>query len=370
MNDLGKRGYWTALAAWCVMALLTIGCSGSRPKISDSAVTGGGSTFAAPIINTWAEQYHKRHADVDIHYESIGSGEGEKRFIEGSIDFGGTDAGLSEATLSSVEGGAIQIPITAGIIVLAYNPEGLPAKLNLPRNVYVDAFLGKETRWNDPRIQEANPGKKLPDQPIHVIVRQDSSGTTFAFTNHLAAINDEWADQFGSNPSDASRGRGVKVLDWPGAAMSASGNSGVAGRIKQTPYSISYVQYGAAREVGLGMAALENRAGNYVAPSGTSGLETLLNAELPDNLLAYVPDPRGEYSYPIVTFTWILLRKQYADEAQTERVKSFIQWCLTSGQDYAEAAGNVRLAPHVIRASESKLESMKVVSKDSFVQTP
>ena len=345
--------------AWIAISTMISGCAEPNPDTANVTITGAGSTFAAPIMMKWADEYHKRYPDLAVQYAAVGSGEGEKRFRDGTIDFAGTDAGLSETALNSVDGGSIQIPMTAGIIVLAYNPHDLPADLKLPREVYVDAFLGKGTRWNDQRIQNANAEKQLPDEPINIVVRQDSSGTTFAFTNHLAAVSQEWSDKFGSRNATSQIDRGVKALDWPGDAMNASGNSGVAGRIKQTQYSLGYVQYGAAREVGVGMAALENKAGNYVSPSGTSGLETLLNAELPDNLLAYFPDPKGDYSYPIVTFTWILLRRQYVDEAKTEQIKSFAKWCLTNGQDYAEAAGNVRLAPQVVRKSESVLESMK-----------
>jgi phosphate transport system substrate-binding protein len=344
------------LAGMC----LAVGCA-RRPDIThpQTKIEGAGSTFAALVIDKWAKEYPKRNPDVTVTYEAVGSGEGESRFLKEQGDFGGTDAGLPSEALSTVSRGAVQVPITAGIIVLAYNPEGLPANLKLPRAVYIDAFLGKEVRWNDERLQQANPGKNLPDRPIALIVRQDSSGTTYAFTNHLAAISPEWREKFGNKKAHGETDLGVKTLDWPGPTMRAPGNSGVAGGIQRAPYSLGYVQYGAAREVNLGMAALENKAGNYVRPSGTSGLETLLNAKMPPDLLAYFPDPSGEYSYPIVTFSWVLLYKQYGDPARTQAVRDFIEWCLTSGQDFSEAAGNVRLAPHVIRAAEKALEAIK-----------
>jgi phosphate transport system substrate-binding protein len=338
---------------------LAVGCA-RQPDISapPTMIAGAGSTFAAPLIDKWTKEYHRRNPGVAVTYEAVGSGEGESRFLKEKGDFGATDAGLPGEALSAVPRGAVQVPITAGIIVLAYNPEGLPANLKLPRTVYADAFLGKEVRWNDGRIRKANPGASLPDKPIFLVVRQDSSGTTYAFTNHLAAISRQWRERFGNQEARGETDLGVKALDWPGA-MKAPGNSGVAGRIKQVPYSLGYVQYGAAREVDLEMAALENKAGNYVRPSGTSGLETLLNAKMPPGLLAYFPDPDGEYSYPIVTFTWVLLYRQYGDPTKTQAVKNFIGWCLTNGQDFSEAAGNVRLAPHVVRAAEKALEAVK-----------
>jgi phosphate transport system substrate-binding protein len=344
------------LAGMC----LAVGC-GRQPGVADpqTKIEGAGSTFAAPLIDRWAKEYHKRNPQVAVTYEAVGSGEGESRFLKEKGDFGGTDAGLSSATLGTVARGAVQVPITAGIIVLAYNPEGLPANLKLPRAVYADAFLGKEVRWNDERIQQANPGKSLPDRPIALIVRQDSSGTTYAFTNHLAAISQEWRERFGNKEAHGKTDLGVKNLDWPGAAMREPGNSGVASGIQRAPYSLGYVQYGAAREVNLGMAALENKAGKYVQPSGTSGLETLLNAEMPPDLRAYFPDPGGEYSYPIVTFTWALVYRQYSDPTKAQAVKDFIGWCLTSGQDFSEGAGNVRLAPHVVRAAEKALQAIQ-----------
>jgi len=337
--------------------LITIaGCSGDETQSQSTTLLGSGSTFAELIIRKWASEYEHRNPTIEILYEGIGSGGGEKAFLEGKTDFGATDAGVSQQALDSVDGGAIQVPITAGIIVLAYNSEGLPKNLKLPRDVYSDTFLGKEIMWDDPRIQKANPGQTLPSEPINTVVRLDSSGTTWAFTNHLSSISDEWNEKHANPKAASDDDLGVKTVNWSGQPLKGKGNSGVASLIQRTPYSIGYVQYGAARDGNLPMASLENQAGNYIAPGGTSGLETLLNAKLPENLVGYYPDPAGEHSYPIVTFTWMLLRQKYPDAGKSESVKDFVQWCLTSGQDYSEAAGNVRLAPHVIRAAEAELE--------------
>lgn len=349
---------WTAAFVVVFVAILAA-CSPQTAPVEARTITGAGSTFAAPLMKTWAEEYSRRRPEVRIDYQAVGSGEGEKRFLTGEVDFAGTDAGIKSDVLDEASRGAIQIPITAGIIVLAYNPDGLPSDLKLPRDLYADLFLGKPLKWDDARIQTANPGAKLPSANIAVVVRQDSSGTTFAFSNHLAAINSTWRGRFGNRQPKSADDLGVKVLDWPGAVLPAPGNDGVAGLIKRTPYSIGYVQYGAARDVGLEMAWLQNKAGTFVQPTGTSGLETLLNVKLPPNRLGYFPDPEGEFSYPIVTFTWMLIRGGYRDDAQFQAVKDFARWCLASGQDYSEAAGNTRLAPQVIRDGEKALRSLE-----------
>jgi phosphate transport system substrate-binding protein len=346
---------WLALVGVVAMA----GCS-ARPEPSNvTTISGGGSTFAEPIIKKWAEEYHKRHPQVQIVYEGVGSGEGERGFLAEKFDFGATDEGLRADQVAAVPRGAVQVPVTAGIVVLAYHPQGLPTDLRLARDVYADIFLGKGVQWNDPRIQAANPGTQLPAKDIVVVVRQDSSGTTFALTNHLAAASPEWRERFGSRNAEGDLDLGVKTLNWPGGPLRAPGNSGVAGMVKRTPYSIGYIQYGAARELDLPMAVLENRAGNFVQAAGTSGLETLLHADLPPDLRGYFPDPDGEYSYPIVTFVWVLAFQSYPEPSKGRHVKDFLQWCLTRGQDYCESVGNVRLAPHVIRAAEEALQPIR-----------
>lgn len=348
------------LAFACLLTgFLLAGCSPQTAPLEGRTLSGAGSTFAAPIIKKWTEEYARRHPEVRIDYKAVGSGEGERRFLAGEVDFAGTDAGIEPEVLNAASRGAIQIPVTAGIIVLAYNPNGLPRDLKLPRALYTDLFLGKPLQWDDPRIQAANPGATLPGVSITVVVRQDSSGTTFALTNHLAAVSATWRERFGNRAPKGPDDLGVKTLDWPGTVLPAPGNEGVAGLIKRTPYSIGYVQYGAARDVGLEMAWLQNKAGTFVQPTGTSGLETLLNVKLPPDMLGYFPDPEGEYSYPIVTFTWLLLRGSYRDVGQAQAVRDFSRWALAGGQDYSEAAGNTRLAPHVIRDGQKALQMLE-----------
>ena len=337
-----------------VLLLLTlgivVGCSSEKVETPIESITikGAGSTFVGPLFRKWFEQYHEQHPNVVVDYAIVGSGEGTKRFLKGTVDFGASDAALTDEEIASVKRGAVLIPVTAGSIVLAYSPDGMPPQLKLSRSVYADIFLGKITRWDDDRIAAINPGVSLPKREIAVVVRQDSSGTTFAFTNHLSAISDEWR-----------KGPGVsKSPGWPARVSRANGNEGVAGNILRGVGMIGYVEYGTAKRVGLGMAWPENKAGNYIKPTGTSGLETLLRAKMPKNLRLFMPDPDGENAYPIVTYSWLLLYKTYDDPKTLDTLKDVVRWCLDDGQQDSESLGYIRLAPRVVSAATHALESI------------
>lgn len=300
---------------------------------------GAGATFPAPLYKKWREEYQKRHAGVVLTYDEVGSGEGTKQFLAEAVDFGASDAALSDEEMTKVTRGVQLVPVTAGSIVLAYNLDNLGGELKLKRDVYVDIFLGKIRKWDDPRIKADNPTLTLPPLDIALAVRQDSSGTTFAFTNHLSAISEDWRD----------RGPGTsRLLDWPGNAMAARGNEGVAGRIKVSKGAIGYVEYGFAERTGLAVAWLENKAGKFIKPYGGSGLATLLSTDMPDNLRIFFPDPEGEDSYPIVTYTWLMLYQKYDDPQKTAALKQYVTWCLTVGQEFSESLGYVRLPPKVV----------------------
>jgi phosphate transport system substrate-binding protein len=240
--------------------------------------------------------------------------------------------------------------VVAGNIVLAYNLEGLGGELKLSREVYVDIFLGRITTWNDPRIQAINPHLHLPKLNIVLAGRQDGSGTTYAFTNHLSAISPEWRD----------RGPGVgKAIDWPGVAMSARGNEGVARRIQVSRGAMGYVEYGVAKRAGLAMAWLENKAGQFVRPDSNSGLATLQSTDLPDHLRMFFSDPDGQDSYPLVTYSWLLLYKAYSDPQKAAALKQYVTWCLDEGQTFNESLGYIRLAPHVVARAVAAVERIQ-----------
>jgi phosphate transport system substrate-binding protein len=342
-----------------ILLAFSMGCSAVPAQAGTSSknvppgtmhIHGAGATFPAPLYKKWIEEYQKRRPEVMVSYDVIGSGEGVKEFMAGRVEFGASDAAMSDAQIAEVARGVQLVPAVAGSIVLAYNLEGLVGELKLTREVYVDIFLGKIKSWDDLRIKRINPELNLPKSDIALVVRQDGSGTTYAFTNHLSATSDEWRD----------RGPGVGTLiDWPGNAMAARGNEGVAGRIKISKGCIGYVEYGMARRTGLSMAWLENKAGQFIEPHGGSGLATLLNTSLPENLRVFFPDPDGQDSYPIVTYSWLLLYRQYDDVPKLGALKQFVRWCLTTGQEFNESLGFVRLPPQIIARAMEALDNIR-----------
>jgi len=322
----------------------------SGQTTTDHRIIAAGSSFAAPMFSKWLEVYGAEYAQWSLSYESIGSGAGIERFLAQSVDIGATDAPLRDAEAAQVDGDFVQLPITGGMIAIAYNLPDFAGPLNLPRDVYTEIFLGNAFRWDDPRITAANPGLELPHQLIQVVGRHDSSGTNFALTNHLAAISDEWA---------AGPGVGKRV-DWPGGAMEAKGNEGVAQRIKLTEGSIGYVEAGFAERLGLSIAWLENQAGGFVLPNVETGRRGLANGSdtPPSDLTRTIPDPQGARSYPIVTYSWALVRAAYETPAKTAQVHDLVRWMLTDGQQYAEALRYVPLPENLVQAALAELDRL------------
>ena len=313
-------------------------------------IHGAGATFPEPLYKKWIAEYQKRHPQIAVSYKGVGSGEGVKEFMAETVDFGASDAAMTDEEMAAVTRGVQLVPITAGAIVLAYNLAGLGGPLKLPRDVYVDIFLGRITLWDDPRLKAANPTLHLPHLDIALVARLDSSGTTFAFSNHLSAISPHWRD----------RGPGVgRKLEWPSHTMLVPGNEGVAGRIALGKGSIGYVEYGFAERLGLPMAWLQNKAGQFIQPHGGSGLATLMSTDLPENLRAFFPDPEGQESYPLVSYTWLLLYKRYEDPQKAAAVKEYVTWCLTVGQEFGESLGYLRLTPQIATRAVNTLDGIR-----------
>ena len=308
-------------------------------------LSGAGASFPAPLYQRWAVEYNKLHPNVQVNYQSVGSGAGVKQFTQGTVDFAASDAAMSDEEIEKVKQGVIMIPATAGSIVIAYNlPEVKDLKLS--RDAYVGIFLGKITKWNDPAIAKDNPDVKLPDLPINVAFRSDGSGTTFVFTKHLSAISPDFADEVGTD----------KSVTWP-AGAGGKGNEGVTALVKQTPGTIGYVEYGYAVNNGLSTASLQNKAGKFVKPTDESGAATLSHVEFPENLRIWPEDPAGDDDYPIATFTWLLLYKKYSDAAKLKALQEFITYGLTDGQKFSSELGYVPLPAAVVEKSKAALAS-------------
>jgi phosphate transport system substrate-binding protein len=308
---------------------------------------GAGASFPAPLYFKWFKSYSRTHNNVQIDYQSVGSGGGVKSFIDKTVDFGASDAAMTQEEMAKVNVGVQALPLTAGSIVLAFNVPGV-TDLKLSRNAYVGIFLGKVKKWNDPAIAHANPGVKLPDAPINVVVRADSSGTTFAFTKHLSAVSKEFAKSPGTH----------KMPNWPVGTRS-KGNEGVTASLKTTPNSIGYVEYGYAKSQKLATASLENASGKYVAATTSSGQTALASVKMPNDLIAWVSDPGARDAYPIVTYTWLTLYKQYPDKKKAEILRDLLKYCLTDGQKDSEALGYIPLPPAVADKAITALQNVK-----------
>ncbi|MEG3932294.1 phosphate ABC transporter substrate-binding protein PstS [Microcoleus sp. T3_B1] len=305
---------------------------------SDVAITAAGASFPAPLYQRWFQDFNKINPKVQINYQSVGSGAGVEQFTKGTVDFGASDTGMKDDEIAKVpaDKGVILLPMTAGSIVLGYNLPDLTEPLKLPRDVYSEIFAGKITNWNDPKIAAANPGAKLPDQAITIVHRSDGSGTTAVFTKHLSAISPDWKSAVGDG----------KTVQWP-VGVGAKGNEGVTAQLLQTVGSIGYVEYGYAKNNNLKFASLENKAGTFVVPNDESASQALATVPLPENLRAFIEDPEGAQSYPIVTYTWMLVPKTVTDPNKAKTIEAMVEYGLNEGQKVSSELGYVPLPQNV-----------------------
>jgi phosphate transport system substrate-binding protein len=304
-------------------------------------LTGSGATFPFPLYSAWFKSFSTKAKNITVDYQGKGSGAGIRDFINRTVDFAASDAAMTDEEISKVPGGVQLLPMTGGEIVLSYNLPGNP-KLKLPRDVYAGIFLGKITKWSDPKLKAANPGVALPDQDITVVRRADASGTTFVFTTHLSAIDEEW-----------KRGPGAgTTVNWPKSDkfVASPKNDGVSATIKQTPGAIGYLEFAFAKFAKLEVAQLQNKAGQYVSPGGEGGPAALAGVQLPADLRAWVTDPDGPKSYPISTYTWMLFYKENKDAKKAAAIRQLVEFCLTDGQKLSSQMGYIPLPDNVVAA--------------------
>jgi len=333
------------LVAAAVAAAIAI----ASPALADTRLTGSGASFPFPLYSAWFKQFSAEHDGITVDYQSKGSGAGIQDFINGIVDFAASDAAMTDDEIAQVSQGVVLLPMTAGEIVLAYNLPDV-GELKLPRDVYPEIFNGTITNWNDERIAAANEGVTLPDLPITVVVRSDSSGTTYNFTSHLAAIDEAFKNGPGAG----------KSVQWPSTdkIVKAPKNDGVTATIVQTPGAIGYIEYGYAKLTNTPMATLQNAAGAYVAPGGEGGANALASAEFDDHMRAFITDPAGEDAYPIATFTWMLFYESGQEAATVDALKQMVEFGLTEGQDMAEELGYIPMPEPVIEEVRSAAENI------------
>ena len=320
-----------------LVAGMTLGATSSTLAQEKIRLTGSGASFPAPIYLTWFKDFSKKSANVTVDYQSKGSGAGVQDFLNKTVDFAASDSAMKKEDIAKVAEGVQLLPMTAGEIVISYNLPGNPKDLKLPRDVYSNIFLGKVTKWNDPKIVAANPGVNLPDLPITVVVRADASGTNFVFTQHLSEINADFKKELGFG----------NTVNWPATDkfIKSPKNDGVTATIRQTPGAIGYIEYGFAKLSKVVYAQLQNKDGHYVAPGNSS--ETLAAIKMPEDMIAWAPDPSGAKSYPIVSYTWMIFRKNNGDPAKAKAMRDMVEYGLTDGQKIADSMGYIPL-PQVV----------------------
>jgi len=333
-------------AVTCAAALTLSSSALAQERIR---LIGSGASFPAPLYLAWFKDLGKKNPNLTVDYQSKGSGAGVQDFLNRTVDFAASDSAMSKKDMAKVPEGVQLLPMTAGEIVLAYNLPGNPKGVRLPREVYSNIFLGKITRWNDARITAANPAVSLPDLPITVVVRADSSGTTAVFSKHLAAINDAFRKTLGEG----------NTVNWPASDkfIKSPKNDGVTATVRQTPGAIGYIEYAFAKLAKVEYALLQNKAGQYVAAG--SGGETLAGLKLPQDMIAWLPDPDGAKAYPITSYTWMIFRKNNADPKKAQAMREMVEYGLTQGQKMADAMGYIPLPTTVVDQVRTAAASIK-----------
>ena len=304
------------------IALLLAGLALALPVMGQTTLNGAGATFPNPIYSKWFSEYNKLHPDVQINYQSIGSGGGIRQVLNGTVDFGASDGPMSDEQLSQSKTKILHIPTVLGAVVPAYNIPGITGEIKFTPEVLAGIFLQKITNWNDPALAKANPGVNFPNHPIIVIYRSDGSGTTFIFTDYLSKVSKDWANGVG-------KGTSVK---WP-VGMGGKGNEGVAGQVRQLEGSIGYVELIYAVQNKITYGSVRNAAGNFVTASLDGVTEAAASAKtMPADFRVSITNAPGKTAYPISSFTWLLIPTPAKDPKKGKIIADFLDWMVTDGQ--------------------------------------
>ena len=322
------------------------------------ALNGAGATFPAVLYSKWFDEYRKL-TGVEVNYQAIGSGGGIKSISDKTVDFGGTDGPMSDEKLQAAKGGHIlHIPAALGAVVPTYNvPEFAGTNLKFSAETVSGIYLGQITKWNDAKIAADNVGVALPDKDIIVIHRSDGSGTSYIFTDYLSSVSAEWADNVGTGTS----------VNWP-VGLGGKGNAGVAGEVKQNPYSIGYVELIYAVQNNLGVGWVKNKAGNYIEPTldAVSAAAAGAAAHVVPDLRASIVNEVGDKSYPISGFTWLLAYQNQTDKAKAEAMTRMLWWATHDAQKFNADLSYAPVPPEIGMRSEELIKSIKVDGRQAF----
>ncbi len=302
--------------------LLLAGLALALPVMGQTTLNGAGATFPYPMYSKWFSEYNKLHPDVQINYQSIGSGGGIRQVLNGTVDFGASDGPMSDEQLAQSKTKILHIPTVMGAVVPAYNVPGISGEIKFTPEALAGIFLGKITNWNDPALAKVNPGVNFPNQPIIVIYRSDGSGTTFIFTDYLSKISKDWSNTVG-------KGTSVK---WQ-IGMGGKGNEGVAGQVRQLQGSIGYVELIYAVQNQIAYGSVRNAAGNFVKASLDGVTEAAASAKaMPADFRVSITNAPGKTAYPISSFTWLLIPTPARDPKKGKIIADFLDWMVTDGQ--------------------------------------
>ena len=324
--------------------------------LADNAllINGAGATFPYPIYSKWFDVYHTKNPNIQLNYQSIGSGGGIKQITEGTVDFGASDGPMNDDQIKAFQDKRgttiLHFPTVLGADVPTYNLSGVNAALNFTPDALSGIFLGKITKWNDPAITGANKGVNLPASDIIVVHRSDGSGTTYIWTDYLSKISDEWKTKVGKGTS----------VNWP-VGLGGKGNEGVTGLVKQTPNSIGYVELIYAVQNNIPYGSVKNSSGNFVKADLASVTAAAAGAakQMPDDFRVSITDAPGKTAYPISSFTWLLIPQKFQDATKRDAIKGFLKWMLADGQSSVEALSYAKLPKEVVEKEKKAINNIQ-----------
>ncbi|HWF39013.1 MAG TPA: phosphate ABC transporter substrate-binding protein PstS [Candidatus Acidoferrales bacterium] len=329
-----------------LVALLVLGLVATTGADGTVLLNAAGATFPYPIYSKWFDVYHNAHPNVQINYQSIGSGGGIRQLQAGTVDFGASDGPMSDEQLAQSKVKILHFPTVLGAVVPTYNIPGVSGDLNFTQAALAGIYLGKITKWNDPELTKANPSVKLPGDDIVVVHRSDGSGTSYIFTDFLSKVSPEWQSKVGKNTS----------VNWP-VGLGGKGNEGVSGLVKQTPDAIGYIELIYAVQNNIPYGKVQNAAGKFVKAdlAGVTAAAAGAAKDMPADFRVSITNAPGATAYPISSFTWLLIPAQIPDAAKKNAIKDFLKWMLVDGQNYNEGLSYAKLPKPVIVKEEKAI---------------